>query len=41
MKPRECEYCNEEIEGKAHWERKLDGWVCETCKETLDNEDRK
>ena len=35
---RECEYCEEEIEGKAYKDRKLNGWVCETCKEILDNE---
>lgn len=35
---KECEYCNEEIEGKAYWSKKLDGWVCTECKEILDNE---
>jgi len=37
----DCEYCDERIEGKAHWDKKLDGWVCSECKEQLEKEDRR
>ncbi len=37
----ECEYCDELIEGKAYWDKKLDGWVCGECKEIFENEQNK
>jgi len=37
----DCEYCDEPIEGKAYWAKKLDGWVCGECKEIIENEHKK
>jgi len=36
-----CGYCDEQIKGKAIWEKKVGGWVCEDCKEILDKENDK
>jgi hypothetical protein len=36
--PKECDYCNEEIKGRACWDKKLEGWVCKGCKKLIDNE---
>lgn len=41
MKKHDCEYCDEPIQGKAYWDKKLDGWVCGECKEIIENEHKK
>lgn len=38
MQKNECDYCDEEIDGRAYWDKKLEGWVCKECKELIDNE---
>jgi|GEM_PF-5472503 hypothetical protein len=41
MKKENCDYCEDEIVGKAYYDKQLEGWICENCKEYLKEQERK